>query len=125
MLSVGVPMAKATVTKLSKSWRAVSKAQVMGWREGGSSGTFTCTGMMSPHGEDKENREKEMEVSNGDMSPVGDFGDKDADEASTTAFLQTFQKHAKKGVLTFFLFLKGLTSSQGLLVTYHKWGRGS
>lgn len=32
-LGVGVSMAKPMVTNLTKSWGAVSKAQVMGWRK--------------------------------------------------------------------------------------------
>lgn len=74
MLGVGVPMAKPMVTNLTKSWGAVSKAQVVRWREGGSSETFPWTGTMSPHGEDEECRGKEMEMSNRDTSPASDLG---------------------------------------------------
>lgn len=77
---MGVPMAKTVVTNLTKSRGAVSKAQVLRWREVGGSGatgrTFPHAGMMSPHREGEELRGKEMETSNGDVSPAGDLGTK-------------------------------------------------
>lgn len=50
---MGVPMEKPVVTTLTKSWGLVSKAQAMGWREGGGLAILPCIGRMLPHGEDE------------------------------------------------------------------------
>lgn len=105
------PMAKPMVTKLTKSRGAVSKAQVMGWRKGGASGTFPCTGMMSPHREGEEHRGKETEMSNGDMSPAGDLGTRMLAKHPPQHPCKPSKSMEKRGFLPFFLFLKGLTSS--------------